>query len=233
MQVDLMTSSKNVIGSYNPADKLQASLDTMLNAGTYYLRVQGKGNVYAPQYASLGSYTLQAQLAPGTVLPLHDLTLNGRNENNNHVLNWSIAADEALVSQSLEASDDRSSFIKVAPVQTRERSFSLPNDHAGVRYFRLHIVLENNREYYSNIIQLAGNNKQLPSLQGTMVRNNVSISSPSAFAYSIIDFNGRKVANGNLQQGLNKITTADMGSGMYIIRYSNGQQQHTERFIKQ
>lgn len=54
LQVELMTNQNTVISTYNPEDILEVSIDTMLSAGTYYLRMQGKGNSYASEYASLG-----------------------------------------------------------------------------------------------------------------------------------------------------------------------------------
>ncbi len=46
---------------YNPGTLLSSVIDTILNPGTYYLKIEGKGNIYAPSYASLGSYALKGR----------------------------------------------------------------------------------------------------------------------------------------------------------------------------
>ena len=96
MKVELLNKSQTVVGSYNPDLLLSATIDTTLQAGTYYVRVQSMGNIYAPDYASLGSYTISANIAPLGVLPVHQLQLHGANENNLHKFDWIITADETV-----------------------------------------------------------------------------------------------------------------------------------------
>ncbi|RYZ52312.1 MAG: hypothetical protein EOO14_16915, partial [Chitinophagaceae bacterium] len=98
LEVELIDQAQNVLGVYNPEDALNAVIDTLLPAGTYYLRIQGKGNVYAPNYASLGSYSIAAAITPGNTLPVHKLQLRGITENKQHKLDWEIVADEKVVS---------------------------------------------------------------------------------------------------------------------------------------
>ena len=65
-----MMRSNNLLAVYNPGTLLNSATDTMLNPGLYYLKVEGKGNVYAPAYASLGSYSLKGSIEGGVVLPV-------------------------------------------------------------------------------------------------------------------------------------------------------------------
>ena len=59
MQVSFYNNAQTLLNIYNPGTLLSSVIDTMLNPGSYYLKVEGKGNIYAPNYASLGSYSLQ------------------------------------------------------------------------------------------------------------------------------------------------------------------------------
>ncbi len=59
LQIEFLDASFKLLGTYNPGSILSSIIDTILNKGTYYLRVEGKGNIYAPEYASLGSYSLK------------------------------------------------------------------------------------------------------------------------------------------------------------------------------
>lgn len=233
MQVELLNSTLTETSVYNPEATLSVAIDTVLPAGTYFLRVQGKGNTYAPNYASLGSYTLNGSIA-ATTLPVHKLALKATTEAGRHKLDWEIIADEAVVSQTLEVSTDGIQFRPVAEVGPNARNFAYLPVNAAMHYYRLHVTFDNGRQYYSNVTVLrgqAGNNK--PFLVGNFVTGNLSINSPSPFVYTIVDLNGRSVAKGQLSQGLNTIATGFMTNGLYIIQYTNNKEQYTEKFMKQ
>ncbi len=232
IQVDLMTSASKVLGSYNPAATLKSSIDTMLSAGNYFLRVQGKGNMYTTEYASLGSYSLQASFGNAIILPVHKLDLQGSTEGPRHRLRWNIEADEVISSQTLEVSADGKNYQPLiqAGVQTGDYSY-LPGS-GSVFYYRLHVLLESGNHYYSNTITLAGSNQAWPALSGNSVRNMMVVNSPAVFQYTIVDYSGRVVSKGRLAPGRNLMPAA-MPGGMYMIQYSSDQGQHTEKFMKQ
>lgn len=232
VEIELLASNKSVIGTYNPELALNAAIDTMLNAGTYYLRVQGSGNMYASDYASLGSYSLSASYIPATILPLHRLQLNGSNDNGKHRLNWTVEADEQIIYQALEVSTDAKTFQPVTDLNTMERSYTYVPGNYRTLYYRLNVHFDNEKEYYSNIIAIkdvAGR----PTLVTNTVRHSVQVNSPSKFSYAIIDYSGRTVAKGNTIQGMNNINTYELSRGMYIIQFNNGQEQYAEKFMKQ
>ena len=232
VQIQLLSNGQNVLGTYNPDMLLNATIDTTLNAGTYFLRIESSGNVYAPDYASLGSYTLSASYAPITALPVHRFELHGTNDNNKHKLNWIIEADETLVQQSLELSYDGKNFHSLAELNPTIRAYVNLANSNDVLYYRLNVKFDNNQQYLSNIVALPSANEK-PSVKSSLVRNSVQINSPSVFTYTIVDFSGRSVGKGNLVQGMNSISTSGLGNGMYIIKYNNGMEQYAEKFMKQ
>jgi serine phosphatase RsbU (regulator of sigma subunit) len=59
------------------------------------------------------------------------------------------------------------------------------------------------------------------------------INSPSKFNYSVMDYNGRKVATGIVVNGTSSISTNNISNGSYIIIFTDGQQQFVEKFVKQ
>jgi hypothetical protein len=232
VNIELLSSNKNVVGTYNPDMALNASIDTFLNAGNYYLRVQGSGNAYAPDYASLGSYTLSASYIPVTVLPVHNLKLNGINDNGKHRLNWIIEADENVSQQTLETSTDGVNFHSLGSLNSNARDYTYLPSTDGISYYRIKVDFQSNKSYYSNIITIKSTASR-PKLNNNTVHNSVQINSTSSFAYSIVDYSGRSVSKGNLVQGANHISTFELTNGMYIIQFSNGQEQYTEKFMKQ
>lgn len=60
--VKLYDRNESLIGVYNPEQYLDCVIDTFLERGQYYISVEGAGNQYSPDYASLGAYTLQGSL---------------------------------------------------------------------------------------------------------------------------------------------------------------------------
>lgn len=233
LEVDLMSNATTVLGTYNPASTLKSGIDTMLNAGIYYLRLQGKGNSYTSAYASLGSYNLLGQFGAGIILPLHKLELHGIVEKGQHKLDWDIEAEEAVVKQTLEVSTNGQNFQVAAQPGSSERTYNYFAGTGANLYYRLNVEFDNGRQYYSNIVSLGDNKARKPSLVSNLVRGNLTINSPGLYNYSIIDLNGRLVSKGSLSQGINTISTSTMNSGMFIIQYLNDNSRFAEKFIRQ
>ena len=233
IEVELVNRTGDVLGTYNSELTLGAIIDTLLEPGTYYLRVQGRGNIYAPNYASLGSYTLAANFSEGTALPVHKLQLKGIIENKQHKLGWEIVADETIVSQTLEASAKGSEFQPVSVLSTAARSYAYSPLVGNLLYYRLKVVLDNGRQHYSNVVALRNNGSNgKPYMIGNVITDAITISSPAAYTYAIHDLAGRTVAKGILTQGVNTIHPVLPASGIYIIQYQNNTELHTEKFTR-
>lgn len=235
LQVKLYDGSKNLVTTYNPLQALSVTVDTTLNAGTYYLLVDGVGNEYVSEYGSLGSYSLLAEEAPLVPLPLHELTLTGKTENGSQKLSWKIIADETIVTQSLEVSTNGRDFKSLASVDAQSRAYNYSPDNAGVLFYRLNVAFDDGRQYYSNIIALRSNGTEgRPKLFSTLIAGNaLMVSSPDAYNYVINDFNGRIVGKGQITDGSSTINTNYLSSGTYMIRFVKGSDQYVEKFLKQ
>jgi len=235
MQVTLYNNSQTQINVYNPGALLSSVIDTMLNAGNYYLKIEGKGNVYAPNYASLGSYALQASFTEGIPLPLRQLTLQGQLNGDRHQFSWIVDADEAIVSQVLEVSTDGRNFAPVSQSTTTDRSFNYKPFANGSLQYRLNVVFDNERQYYSNVVRLS-NSASTPKprvINNLTESNTISVNSPGNYEYMVYDFNGKTLARGILVAGINTITANGMTGGMYMVRFSKDGQQWTEKIVRQ
>lgn len=233
VEVELMTGNNTVIRTYNPSDLLGATMDTMLSAGTYWLRIQGKGNAYASEYASLGSYTLNATFSEGGLLPLQKFALKGNVFNGFSNLSWEIISDETVIKQSVEVSSGNKPFEEVGYPDMASRSFSHQLNAEGNVYYRIKALMSNGRIYYSNVISLRSKADGNPRLLSNMIMQNLSISSPAVFDYQVVDMNGRIYQKGRLVKGLNTINSSQVSKGIYFIIFNNGEQQFSEKFIKQ
>lgn len=235
LQVQLYDGSKNLVNTFNPAQALNVSVDTTLNAGTYYLLVDGVGNQNLSEYGSLGSYSLLAEEAPLVALPVHELSLTGKLENGKQKLSWKIMADETVVSQSIEVSTNGRDFVSLANFDGLNRSYNYSPETAGVLFYRLNVVFDNGSQYYSNIIALRSNGTEgRPKLFSTLItRNALMVSSPDTYDYLINDYSGRIVGKGQITDGSSTINTNYLSSGTYLIRFVKGSDQYVEKFMKQ
>jgi hypothetical protein len=233
MQVSLYNGSQHLLNVYNPGLLLNSVIDTILNTGTYYLRIEGRGNIYAPNYASLGSYSLQGDFSPAMPLPLRKLELQGRNNIDRHEFSWIIDADETVVDQRIEVSGDGRNFEMLSSLQAPDRSFQYNPTLNGNLQYRLKVKFDNGREHYSNIVTLRSVNENSPQLIGNPVSGSVvTIKSPSRMNYSIYDMKGRIIKQSKVERGINQINSGMISNGVYVIRFDNGDNEWRLRFVK-
>lgn len=235
LQVTLLNNSQVALNVYNPGTLLSSVIDTALNPGVYYIRIEGRGNQYAPNYASLGSYSLLGRATPATVLPIRKLELRGYLNGDKHELSWTIEADEQVAEQTLEVSTDGRNFEPLTQSLVSERSYTYRPYNISTAQYRLNVVLDNGWQYYSNIVTIRQNHEAVgPRLTATLIRSNtLLVNSPGNYDYTILDMAGKAISKGKLAAGINTIHSPDMISGLYIIRFADNTQQWTDKFIRQ
>jgi hypothetical protein len=236
MQVTLYNGSQNVLNVYNPGTLLNSVIDTLLDTGDYFIKIEGKGNQYASEYASLGSYALDAKFTAGGILPLHKLQLRGARNGDKHQLNWEIVADEQVTELVVEIATDGRNFSPLVQTTNDARSYIYRPGITTTAQYRLGVTFDDGHHYYSNVITLKPTAEApRPQLTGTLIRNNsIMINSPgNNFSYSLHDLNGRTISKGKLSTGMNIINPQGMINGMYLVRFTNDEQQWTDKLIKQ
>lgn len=235
MQLELIDAGQNIIGSYNPGHALSSIIDTVLNGGTYFLRVDGMGNQYASEYGSLGSFSLEGRYVPFAPLPLRKLELKGIADGTTHKLAWEIDADEAIVAQDIEVSSNGSAFQNLSAKPAEARQHSYTSSARGAVQYRVKVLFDNGRQYFSNSITLKSNQTfSKPQLITNTIRNHtLMVTCPSTYRYAILDYNGRLLATGVAGRGASGISVATLADGAYVIRFTNGDDQYVEKFVKQ
>ncbi len=73
----------------------------------------------------------------------------------------------------------------------------------------------------------------MPSLQYNITSRNLKVNSPGAYGYTIYSINGVQISKGQLRKGVNDIDFDRKTKGLYLIRYTNGLNQYTEKFVIQ
>lgn len=222
----------DTIGTYNPSTLLNAGIDTNLNAGTYYLVVDGVGNMYHTDYGSIGFYALSGTLL--NVLALHNFSLGGSATNGRHQLSWTYSADEPLKEWVIEKSTDGENFYPLATLNAKTNSFSYDPFNKDILYYRVKaITLGNGLFYYSNILQLKnrGIGEQI-FISTNNGGNSISVNSSRNFDYELFTADGQLLGRGKLNPGQNNLSSGT-AKGLLFLHYSNGDNSATEKFIKQ
>ncbi len=234
LEIQLINNDHILIGNYNPENILRASIDTLLLPGTYYLRVGGRGNQFAPEYASLGAYTLQGSCTPVSPVVVERIELKGQLQNHQPTLVWTVESDKKVKDQVLETSGNGYEFHTQSLLNTGVRMYHDPNITSRFPvYYRLLTAFDNGIKMYSNTIRLAENPGAIPQLIGNCVHQKLEVNSTDMFMYLVFDHHGTVMKKGKLVPGINTINSATFSNGIYLIQFSNGQQTGTEKFMKQ
>jgi len=233
LKVTLYNSLQGELHTYTSNSTLSVVVDTVLTPGTYYFKVQGVGNVYAPSYAIVGSYSIQGMIIEP--VPLRKLALAVASEKGKRLLAWTINTPDSIGQQILEVSTDGKTFRPLVRLLDTVRSYSYTPPLLDNVFYRLHARFGNNDNHYSNVVAIreaAADNR--PRLISSLVANGIiSVISPSGFSYFICDMNGKLLQKGKLSNGMNTISTVGMINGMYLIRFADENQQWTEKLVKQ
>lgn len=236
ISMQLFNGSRNSIGVYNPELTLNAITDTILNAGTYYVRIEGVGSINIPEYGSLGEYSLNAAQSNPVTLPLRKLELHGQVTGDKHRLDWIIDADEQVVEQILEVAADGRNFSPITQPAVNDRLFVHRPAVTSTAQYRLNVTFDNGKQYYSNVVTLRqiGSDPR-PKLVSNLVNTNIlGVTSQGVYDYFIYDMNGKTVGKGLLKNGFNSITAPGItNGGMYVIRFTNATEVWTEKFVRQ
>lgn len=235
VRVSLVDSNQQEVANFYSGSKLNKIIDTVLVAGNYFLKVDGSSGQYFSEYGSLGSYSLKGTLTSSIILPLRNLSLQGSTTGNIHLLRWEIDADEAVVSQVLEAATDGQTFQKVVQLPTDGRQWQGSGQDAALVQYRLRVQLSDGLEHLSNTISLRGHseNLQRPKLATTLIAGSaIDMTSTGPFQYQISDMGGKMIFRGNGQPGTTSVQAGNLAAGIYLVRFSWNGGTFVEKLLK-
>jgi len=228
---ELYNSSATLIRTYNPLTTLSVTVDTILNAGTYYIKISGTGNNNIGSYGSLGSYTITGSFSG---LPIHEVKLNGTAEKNKHNLSWNIIADEPIKTIEVQMSADGNSFNALTSVAAASTKFSYQPYKNSTIFYRLKVTSVIDQTVYSNTIALKGTGDTEKSFKvSTLVNDDIVVNAAANYQFVLTDLNGKTICTGTGLKGVNHLNVSNQARGMYIIQLFNNDQRQTERIIKQ
>lgn len=234
IKLTLLDANKQVIRTYDPALALSVVVDTTLNTGTYYVIVDGTGNINATDYASLGSYTISGTLSAAKVTPIRYVSLSGKVDKNKHDLNWTIVSDDPIKSLTLEKSTDAVIFSSLTGVASNAQNFIYDPYSTADIFYRLKVTSVVGQTVYSNVVALKSNESvQKLFTVSTLVHDEILVNAGENYQYLLADISGRILAKGSNSAGINKINMNNNPSGIYIMQIISQNERITKRIIKQ
>ncbi len=230
VMVDMYNANHNLIASFNPPNKMNVIIDTIIDAGVYYFVVSGSGNQNSSNYGSLGSYTLVGFRG---ALPIHEVSLSGTINNNSHNLSWNIISDEPVAAQQLELSIDGVNFRPVGTQTTRMRSFTYNPSIMATFYYRLKVTSSINETVYSNTIVLRSMTRPRRITVSSTATSDIMLRAADSYDYTLFDTQGRIIKKGKGDAGAGTINVSNQAAGMYILHLFSNNEKQVERIIKQ
>jgi hypothetical protein len=167
-------------------------------------------------------------------LAVRDIKLAGTVDKNKHNLNWNVVADEPIKVQVVEMSTDGINFKSLSTINALQKTFSYSTNQSGNIFYRLKVTSVLGQTAYSNVIALksTATTEKLFTVS-TLVQNEIAVNATENYNYRLSDANGRLLAQGIGQKGMNKINVTNQPGGMYILQLANNNQRQSERIIKQ
>ncbi len=228
----LYNSAMQSIRTYDPTDKMGAAIDTILNSGTYFLVVSGTGNKNTTEYGSLGSYTITGNT--GSLLPIHEVKLNGKIIDSKHDFNWEIISNDPIKSITIETSTDGVDFKTITTLTASFDKFLFEPFQHKIHYYRLKVISVYGQIVYSNIVILKnGNETKNIFTVSNLVKTDIIINASEKYQYILSDMNARIISAGVGMPGINRINIGNKPDGMYILKLLADKQQQTIRIVKQ
>lgn len=225
IELTLLRNS-TIIGVYNPTTRLDASIDTLLNPGTYYVKLNSVSNSNTTRYGMIGSYTLSSLFGGSVLVPIRNINLSCYNSSNKHVLKWNIQSDEVVNSVQIDVSKDGIYWNKLTSVS--DKSYSYFPIYGKTFYYRLSIKDLSGETKYSNtcIIQEQDN---LSILQ---IGNKLQININNNGNWKLVDVQGKLLQRGVLIKGTNYINITK-NTGVVFLQVADKQNVITKKLILQ
>ncbi len=242
IKLELQDSKGNTIKVYDYSDSVNAKLDTTLNAGTYYVIVDGTGNVNSTNdYGSLGSYTISGTFKAtsvtgntggGSTTNAESNILHGTRVKEGNKIDWkegSIKGTEALT---LLYATEGSEFKELSRPDALSISYVHQISTSNVYQYKLQIIDKTGAIRFSNTIQIDPKSTNTGSFR--IIRQPqqpVIINATQAYDYQVVDINGHLIQAGKASAGTKTIDIRNYPAGIYNLKVSAGTEQRTERFM--
>ena len=227
----LYNEARILIKTFDPTDKMNVEIDTVLGRGNYFLVVQGAGNKNVSNYGSLGSYTITGS---EDIVPIKTVSLTAKVDRDKYYFDWKTANDEDIKIETLESSLTGNNFSTLSNIVGNTNSFDYLPFQKTESYYRIKIISSEKKVFYSNTVSLKIDEKNSKLFKvSTFTHNNLIINATENYYYFLSDINGIMLLQGKGKQGFNQIDLSHQTTGVYVLQFLGSTGKQVEKIVKE
>jgi len=185
----------------------------------------------------------------GPPLSIELLSFSGKPVNGKNQLNWTSSKEDELLHYIVERSADARTFTAIGSVtgynngsNVNSYSFTDPDSLQNIVYYRLRIADDNNKNKYSRIIQLNGNNDEISFANvvnpfDRKIQFDILAASSGRVKMDLVNLQGgiEREREFNVDTGVNSLSIDDtnvLPAGVYILRIQFNNQVVHRKLVK-
>jgi hypothetical protein len=242
VKIELQDSKGTTIKVYDAADSLNATIDTTLNAGTYYVIVDGTGNVNSKNdYGSLGSYTLTGTYTGTAVTTTTTTTTTSINLSNEisgikvkggNKLSWAKNTTKNGEAMTIVyATENVEDFIELSRPDANTTSYVHKIVTPEIYTYKLKIIEKNGSIRFSNSVTINAKNNTGVFKIIKQIQQPIVINSTEGYEFQVVDNFGRIIQAGKAPSGSKSIDVRNYPSGIYNIKVNSESEERIEKFM--
>jgi hypothetical protein len=229
------------IKTYDIADSMHATIDTTLSAGTYYVIIDGSGNVNAGNdYGSLGAYTIggtysgtSTSTTPSTTTSsTNNPVVTGIKVKHGNKINWNTNNLKGTAAISVMVATQEGDFKEIARPALNANSYVHQVIAPAAYTYMLKFIEKDGAVQFSNTVTIENNNDGAGIF--TIIKQAqqpVIVNAAEAYAYQVVNNFGHVVLSGKAAAGTKTIDVRNQPAGIYNLRLLNETENRTEKFM--
>ncbi len=235
VQLVLQDSKGATLNTYNIADSLNARIDTTLGAGTYYIIVDGTGNVNSVNdYGSLGSYSITGEFIKNEIQPLPNVfgDISGVRIKTGNMIMWKpdlIKSGESIALMCAIGGSEE--FKEISRPSPSIGSYVHRLNDLTIYTYKIKIIEESGAIRFTNSVMI---DPRVKSSIFTIIRQPqqpVIINSSQGYEFQVVNIDGKIIQSGRVESGMKTINMTAFPAGIYSLRVINQNEQRIEKFL--
>jgi hypothetical protein len=240
VKIILQDARGTAISTYDIADSLNARIDTTLSAGTYYVIIDGSGNINAGNdYGSLGAYTIDGTYSGTSTTTTSTTTgstsnavVTGIKVKNGNKINWNTTNLTGTAAISVMVATEEGSFKEIARPALNTNSYVHQVVAAAAYTYMLKFIEKDGSVQFSNSVTIENKNDGAGIFKVIkQAQQPVIVNAAEAYEYQVVNNFGHVVMAGKATAGTKTIDVRNQPAGIYNLRLVNETENRTEKFM--
>ena len=206
-------------------------------AGTRKVRIRMQTQITA-FFPAINVYFDDISLVKGIVLPVTLVSFTGKEDAGKIYLNWKSADEINLLQYGVEQSTDAVNFATIATIKSGKKEYSFIDKNTSTYidkyYYRLKMTDADGKFSYSNIVAIKIKGQHSLMISPNPANNFVTVSGfERQGKITITNSNGCSVYTANTTAQEMKINISALPAGLYVLRFTDGENISLKKFIVQ